>query len=374
MRTVRNEDSQMIQSSVARFAEQSVVPGIEDLNHFPDHPLPDGLVEGLDSLGLFDLLLHTEMGGGGASIDTLNVVLETLAEKVAAPAGILFAHSFAQHAVIQSGNIRAANRLVRKKGKAAPVILAYPVFSEIDGAVMTAGRQGSDLVLNGKLEFVVNAPIASLLLVPVREGDSGQVSLYLLDLAADGIRVGETLLTLGLRGCPTADIEFRGLVIPPSSVVTSGDGLDLLKKTARSFRGPAAAMAAGVVACSIHRARTYAEERYQGGCNIIDYQQVRAMLADMLSDYATCCEAADRLSNGGQFTETESALMFIRAKEGAARATIDGVQLLGGYGYMEDYGQERCMRDAKQIQFLLGRCDPLRQELVGDWLGREGAL
>jgi alkylation response protein AidB-like acyl-CoA dehydrogenase len=44
------------------------------------------------------------------------------------------------------------------------------------------------------------------------------------------------------------------------------------------------------------------------------------------------------------------------------------VQLLGGYGYMEDYAEEQCMRDARQGQGLLGRVDSLRQELVAEWL------
>lgn len=377
MRTVKSEDNQLVHDSVARFTEAVVVPHLEDLNHYPDHPLPPELLEGLAHLGLFELLLQTEMGGGGGHVETLSIALEALSEKAAAPSGILFAHSFAQYAVLHSGNAKAVQRLARDKSEDKPVILAYPVYSEPgeSGAGVRASVKGKSLILNGRLEFIVNAPIATLLLVPATDQESGQISLVLVDANAKGVRIGEALLTLGLRGCPSADVEFANASVTLSSLVAGpGKATGLLLDTVRRFRGPAAAIAAGVVACSIHRARTYAEERYQGGSSIIDYQQVRAMLADMLSDYAACCDAADRLSNGTRFTETSSALLFIRAKEGASRATIDGVQLLGGYGYMEDYGQERCMRDAKQVQCLLGRCDPLRQDLMNDWLGREGAL
>jgi alkylation response protein AidB-like acyl-CoA dehydrogenase len=90
----------------------------------------------------------------------------------------------------------------------------------------------------------------------------------------------------------------------------------------------------------------------------------------MMADGELCKSAVERLLD--EAIEPVATALFVRAKERAARAATDGVQLLGGYGYMEEYGQERCMRDAKQAQYLLGRPELLRQDAMERWV-RAGA-
>jgi alkylation response protein AidB-like acyl-CoA dehydrogenase len=121
---------------------------------------------------------------------------------------------------------------------------------------------------------------------------------------------------------------------------------------------PAAAISLGIMEGSFKEALAYAGERYQGGRNIVDWSGVRMKLAEMaiqidvarscLSGICSACDAASPDGNGAAVAAA------IHISDMACSATSEGVQLLGGNGYMKDYGQEKRMRDARQARSLLG--------------------
>ncbi|MFW6197351.1 MAG: acyl-CoA dehydrogenase family protein, partial [Myxococcota bacterium] len=198
------------------------------------------------------------------------------------------------------------------------------------------------------------------------EGAGGEVGLILLDASTPGLRIHEPLRTLGMRGNPVADVVLDRVRVEPWRLL-SRDGRRLLRQEHDRLRDAVAALCAGVVASSAEAAIAYARERYQGGCFIIEHPEVRRMISELVADRDQCLDAVEQLATGG-LPEPRATHLFLNAKEAAARATCDGVQLLGGYGYMEDYGQERRMRDGQQARALLGRPDVLRQEVITDHL------
>ena len=128
-------------------------------------------------------------------------------------------------------------------------------------------------------------------------------------------------------------------------------------------------MSVGLMKGSFKEALEYAADRYQGGRQIIDWGQVRMMLANMAiltrigeSCLAAACRELDDAAPGWEKTAVAAA---IHLGELANRATTDGVQLLGGNGYMKDYGQEQRMRDARQVQSLLGSALFRKIEVIG---------
>lgn len=364
-------EREMIRTNLQRFGERQITPQLDALNRYPDGSLPKGLLSGLRDMGLFDLLLAPEEVEG-SNLRMLTTALHTLAEAAAAPALILFAHSFAQQLLtaVSAKKTRSIDKQ-RSRSKATP-LLAYPVYTElaaIDGG-MTCCEDHGTFLLDGTCKLVVNAPIADRLVLPVTLfGNEGGPALIVLERDTAGIAIGEPLVTLGMRGCPVADVTANRAHVDKTQLVASPpDASVQIRFASGLFFGPAAAVSAGILECSIRVATDYARERYQGGCNIIEHQQLRSILSDMVADYAICRQAVKQLTGRTPRKDVAMDSLFIRAKEGAARATCDGVQILGGYGYMEDYSQERCMRDARQAQCLLGRCDMQRQELMADWL------
>lgn len=356
----------ILSDNVRRFAQRVVAPALAELNHFPDQPLPEGLVPGLAELGLFELGPDED-----GSSTLLSALLGTLSEVAAAPAALLLANAFAREVLRAAGGPRS--RALLAEHASAP--FAYALYSEpgmVDDAP-SVRRVGGDIELHGTAELVVNAPLAEVVVLPVRDTDAhGALALIALETREAGVEVGDALLTLGMRGCATADVSFRRARFPADRVVVwAPRAAVVVAETARRLRGPALAIAAGVLESSVRTAADYAKQRHQGGCPIIEHQEVRAILGRMLEDQALCRQASALLAQGA-LPETQALGLFVRAKERAAHAACDGVQLLGGNGYMEDYGQERAMRDAKQAQCLLGRTDFARQVLTASYVA-EGA-
>jgi alkylation response protein AidB-like acyl-CoA dehydrogenase len=243
-------------------------------------------------------------------------------------------------------------------------LLAFPMYLEHDGTgldLTESADSSRTRILRGSCELVVNGPIADGLLLPVRVGRG--LGLLVLSREIEQMSLSEPVLTLGLRGCPVADVGADGVRVPNEAVL--GDwGASSLQKTYELFSGPVAALCAGIGTGSLRRAAAYVGERRQGGRRLEEYSQVRMMIASMARQCEMARTAAQKLSAPAAMEQDAAIALFISAREGIARAVQDGVQLLGGYGYMEDYGQERRMRDAKQAQMLLGRDDLRRLELA----------
>ncbi|MBI3201556.1 MAG: acyl-CoA/acyl-ACP dehydrogenase [Myxococcales bacterium] len=339
----------LLRESVRRFAREVVGPTREALNHFPERPLPAGIVSGLGELGLFDAEIEPGL---------VSAALEELAKVAAAPAALVLTHAVARALVREAGGGRSA----ALGGLNGHGIFACPIYSELDltDGAPSLRRIGAEIELEGTAQLVVGAPLAKVLVLPVR--DAAGWALVGLETSEPGVVLGEPLLTLGMRGCPTADVSFQQRRFPADRVLATSP--EVVRRVARRFRGAAVAISAGILASSVQAATEYAQERYQGGGAIIEHQEVRAILGRMLEDLAVCQDSRELLERD-TVPEWRALAAFLRAKERAAHATSDGVQLLGGNGYMEDYGQERAMRDAKQAQFLFGRTDVARQALAG---------
>ena len=350
---IETAELDLIRQNVARFGDGVVRPSLDALNHYPDVALPERLFGTLTEMGLFDL----PADGSGA----LSVALETLSAVAAAPAASVLAHVMGRELLTASGRESLLGVI---DGHASRPTFAYPIYAETSGpSPLRVRRAGNEIAIDGTARLVVNAPVARALVLPALEADATPVVLA-IEASAAGVRVGEPLLTLGMRGCPTADVAFDGVRVPADRLIAGSSGAAaLIDDVARRLRGPVAAICAGILGSSLHAAVAYGRERHQGGRAIVEHQEVRSILARMIEDHVLCRDAAERLSRG-VLSEPDALALLVRCKERAAHATCDGVQLLGGYGYMEEYGQERRMRDAKQAQCLLGRTEWLRQRLT----------
>lgn len=322
----RSEDAALLRESVARFTERHVAPSLATLDHHPDTEVPGAMLDALDELGLDALDPRTAHGRV-----LLAVAVETMARRAAAPAVLSLARVVASALATDRAPLGAG---------------AFPLYADlpwVDPVPLCKTVEGR-LVLSGRCELVVGAPMAAWLLLPVA-AETGAPASHLAVVAADapGVRVGPPLLTLGARGCPTADVTLQDAPLAPHARWALPDD------TLAPFRGPVAALCAGLAVGAWETARDYAEERMQGGRPIAQHGEVHAMLARMRSDAVLCGQVASALCEHPEQLEP-----FGQVRQAAARATAVGVQVLGGYGYMEDYEQERRMRDARQLCSLLG--------------------
>jgi alkylation response protein AidB-like acyl-CoA dehydrogenase len=289
-------------------------------------------------------------------------VLYALAREDASFAAVLLIDALARSTLMACGQPEAA----RADGLIGLPAYDLPHDPQRD-LIATATDDG--FTLTGRVEYVTLASIAGALLLPTTLADGG-IGLFLVDAGNVGLTISPPVISLGLRGCPLADVTLAAVRVRPDRLLTRDARRDFAAAVI-PYQAAAAALAAGIADGSFHAARAYTAERYQGGKMIIEYDMIRQMLAGIAVAAATgraLFRAMAGAADGSEGDQREAASLlasgFILAAEQASAVTTDGVQCLGGYGYMEDYGQEKRMRDAKQVQGLFGPAPARRLGLL----------
>jgi alkylation response protein AidB-like acyl-CoA dehydrogenase len=164
---------------------------------------------------------------------------------------------------------------------------------------------------------------------------------------------------MGIRGSPTAELLFDGVRVPAANRLgAEGDGFSLAMRTLDRSRPGIAAQAVGIAQGALEAAATYAGQRRQFGRTIGEFQLVQGLLADMDARTEAARQllytACEEIEAGAPDAARWSALCKLVAGDAAMAVTTDAVQVLGGYGYLDDYPVERMMRDAKITQLYEG--------------------
>jgi alkylation response protein AidB-like acyl-CoA dehydrogenase len=152
------------------------------------------------------------------------------------------------------------------------------------------------------------------------------------------------------------DTEFQKAEAVP--VGGAGQGAALFNQAAARLHPAAAAISLGIMKGAFDEARAYADQREQGGRKIREWSEMQMMLADMainikIADMAVA-EAIRAVEGQEKGWEQKALAAAIHVQQAAVQVTTDGVQALGGVGYMQDFGQEKRFRDAKHIQACFG--------------------
>lgn len=164
---------------------------------------------------------------------------------------------------------------------------------------------------------------------------------------------------LGLRAARSASLDLNG--VTPVAVVRGDGGMRIACE--RILHLGFAAVATGIARKSFQAAHAYASERYQGGAIIINHQQMRLFLADIFSGIEMARAMLRAACLNGNLAQAISCR--IEATDRALRSANDGLQIHGGYGYTEDYGMERLVRDATYCQIYPSTNEESRLELLG---------
>ncbi len=215
----------------------------------------------------------------------------------------------------------------------------------------TIKKSGKGYLLNGLKTFVYSMKDTAYLIVFARYNDTWAC----VNLPAGSGEIIETDpgIRTGLRACTLNHIEFSNVVVPEQDIIFGDDALSLLKRALCLNWAGLAAIACGIAKGSVKSARQYASERYQGGTIIENHAAVQMLIAESEANAAACRSLAESLS--GTDPMTLSGLRFAAAAklkccELGAKAVTDSLQVFGGYGYMEDYGMEKRLRDISVLK------------------------
>jgi alkylation response protein AidB-like acyl-CoA dehydrogenase len=317
---------------------------------------------------LFGVMVDEEHGGIGESSLMTLVTIEELS-KVCATSGLIIAVQELGSLGIKIAGSEDQKQRFLPRLASGEWLAAYALTepgSGSDSAAMrtTAVREGDEYVLNGGKRFITNAGIASVYVVFAKTdpaaGHSG-ISAFVVEADAPGFEVGRIEPKMGIKGSTTGEIFFDDCRIPAANLLgEEGEGFRIAMRILDRSRPGIAAQGLGLAQGATDYAVEYARSRETMGKPIAEHQLIAGMLADM----ETKCEAArgllykvgrmiDEGDTGAELTKL-SAMSKLYCTDVAMDVTTDAVQILGGYGYIQEYPVERMMRDAKITQIYEG--------------------
>jgi len=184
------------------------------------------------------------------------------------------------------------------------------------------------------------------------------VSCLHVPASTGGVSAGPAEHKMGMRGSVTAQMIFDGARVPADHLVGGEEGGFAIALAALDAgRLGIAACATGLAQAALDTAAGYARERRQFGQPIIDFEGMSFLLADMATGVEAAralYRAAARRKDAGQPFSAQAAMAKLFAADTAMRVATDAVQVLGGYGYVEDFPAERYLREAKVLQIVEG--------------------
>jgi alkylation response protein AidB-like acyl-CoA dehydrogenase len=313
---------------------------------------------------ILGLPFEEEYGGTGTGTLMLQMAVEEIARVSASCSLILMIQELGTLPIQLFGNDEQKRRFLPRcaSGEWSPAFaLSEPEAGSNPAAMRTSAvRDGDEWVINGQKNWITNAGVADFYVVFAKtDREAGRISAFVVEKDRDGFDPGPQEHKLGIRGSPTGSPSFDDVRVPEANLLgVEGKGLGLALTVLERTRLGAAAQAVGIAQGATDYANSYAKERIVAGKPINQLQGIQFKLADMETRTAAArellykaCAMADRGEPGlGKWTSM--AKLF--ASDTAMAVTVEAVQVLGGYGYVNDYPVERMMRDAKITQIYEG--------------------
>ncbi len=225
--------------------------------------------------------------------------------------------------------------------------------SDVSGIKTTAVKKGDTYIINGSKTFITNGVYSDYLIVVAKTnpdlGGKG-ISIFVVDRDTKGVSATK-LNKLGWKASDTGEIAFDNVVIPIENLMGEEEkGFSYIMQHFALERLVMAINAHARAEFALEYAIQYMSERQAFGKTIDKFQALRHSVAEMASQIEVCKEfnysVAKRL-NDGEYVVKEASMAKLTATKMADEVIYNSLQLLGGYGYIEDYPLARLLRDSR---------------------------
>jgi alkylation response protein AidB-like acyl-CoA dehydrogenase len=364
-----SEEHEALREAVRALADDKIAPRAAEVDRTAEFPWD--VYEALVKADFHALHIPEEYGGAGGDALATVLVIEEVARACATSSLIPAVNKLGTVPLLLGASAAVKQRYLPPVARGEAMFsyaLSEPEAGSDAAAMRTrAARTAGGYLLNGVKRWITNAGVSKFYTVmAVTDPGSGPngISAFVVEDGDTGFSFGAPEHKLGIKGSPTRELYFDNCEIPADRLVgEEGEGFKIALRTLDHTRVTIAAQALGIAQGALDYAVGYVKERKQFGKPVADFQGVQFMLADM----AMKLEAARQLTYAAA-TRSERAMAGERvpdltffssackclASDVAMAVTTDAVQLLGGYGYVNDYPVERMMRDAKITQIYEG--------------------
>jgi alkylation response protein AidB-like acyl-CoA dehydrogenase len=369
------EEHSMIQKAARDFAVNECLPGVIERDEHQRFPKEQVLK--LAELGFMGMMVDPAYGGSGMDTICYVLAMEEIS-KIDASVSVCMSvnNSLVCWGLEAFGNEEQKQKyltpLAQGRKDDELYIGAFLLSEPEAGSDATSQRtiaedKGDHYILNGTKNWITNGNSASVYLVMAQtdasKGSRG-INTFIVEKKWPGVTVGGKENKLGIRGSDTHSIMFQDVKVPKENRVgEDGFGFTFAMKTLAGGRIGIASQALGIASGSYELSVKYARERKAFGKEIAQHQAIQFKLADMATRIEAarllCMRAAWEKDNNLDYA-LSSSMAKVFASETAMWASVEAVQIHGGYGYVKEYHVERLLRDAKITQIYEGTSEVQR--------------
>ena len=364
-----DDERAAILEAVREFAQTRLAPNALDWDrrkHFPRDVLAEA-----GELGLGGIYVRDDVGGTGLRRTDAAAIFEQLAVGDPAIAAYISIHNMVAW-MIDTNATEAQRqewlpRLVTMRDLGAYCLTEPGAGSDAAAITTSAIADGDDYVLTGVKQFISGAGEASVYVVMARTGEPGAkgITAFLVPADAPGLSFGPNEQKMGWNAQPTRQVILDEVRVPASAVLGEiGGGFRIAMKGLNGGRVNIAACSLGGAQWALDRAVRYVHERFTLGEALAERQSVVFALADMATELqaarALVRDAARAIDEGAPDAATQCAMAKRFATDAGFEVANRALQLHGGYGYLQEYGIEKMVRDLRVHQILEGTNEIMR--------------
>jgi alkylation response protein AidB-like acyl-CoA dehydrogenase len=354
-----------ILDTVRAFVDKEIIPNAQDLEHSDTYPRQ--IVDRMQEMGLFGLMIPEEYGGLGESLLTYALCVEELARGWMSISGVINTHFIVAYMLRQHGTEAQRQHFLPRMATGevrGAFSMSEPELGSDVAAIRTKASKNSDggYTINGQKMWLTNGSTSTLVAALVRTDEASErphenLTAFLIEKpvgfgeVAPGLTIPGKIEKMGYKGVDTTELLFDDYRTGPDAVLgdAPGKGFGQMMDGIEVGRVNVSARACGVAIRAFELAARYAQQRSTFGKPIVDHQAIAFSLAEM----ATKVEAAHlmmvnaaRLKDSGQRNDVAAGMAKYLASEYCAEVTQASFRIHGGYGYSKEYEIERLMREA----------------------------
>lgn len=373
------EEIEALRDMVHRWAQDRVAPIAAEIDK--TNKMPADLWREMGDLGMLGITVEESFGG----VD-MGYLAHTIAVEEVARASASVSLSYGAHSNLCVNQIKL-NGNADQKAKYLPKLVSG---EHVGALAMSEAGAGSDVVsmklraekrndhyrLNGTKYWITNGPDADTLVVYAKtDPDAGPrgMTAFLIEKSMTGFSTSESFDKMGMRGSSTGELVFEDVEVPFENVLgEEGKGVNVLMSGLDYERVVLSGIGIGVMHSVLDHIMPYMHERKQFGKKIGDFQLMQAKIADIyagMNSARAYVYAVAGACDRGEVTRQDAAACVLYASERAMEVATQGVQAMGGAGYMSDSPLSRIMRDAKLMEIGAGTSE-IRRMLCGRELMR----
>ncbi len=373
-----SEEQELFRKTIRRYIKKECSvrkeQELDDREEFPED-----LFQKMASLGFMGVLLPEEYGGqGGKTLDAILLNEELSYGSLSSAGAYAYSNLYGVIKILNNGTEEQKQGFLPKLATGeAKVSLACtePDAGTGIGAIRTSAVENGDgFAINGTKIFINNANVADYLVTACVTDKKGEeyknMSLFIVPTNQDGYRA-TPIRKMGNRAVPSCEVVFEDVAVPQTSLLGGMTQINLgwraMRKTLDMERAIFSAGCVGLAQAAYQEALQYAKTRRQGGVPVGDYQAVMHKLADMTIKVHTArllvYHTGWMIDNGWPAT-ANGAMAKTYSADICKEVCLDGMQIMGGAGYIQESSMQRYLREAV-LNTIVGGTNEIQRNTIG---------